>query len=524
MVTAMTTPKLTNLVSSCHADFASAGLVLQPQFLHRLTASLLAKRFLILTGLSGSGKTKVAQSFARWLCTAVSSEDPFKVGTQINDSYRVMDADRISVEFWNRNDEKVILPRRLIEEWADFIQRNPLLADIPSKELRDKFLAGYDSIEGPKFARHAIFWDSHLKPAARALLGVKKGVATTHRAYEVVSVGADWTSNEQVLGYADGLNPNRYLRTKTLDLILRAGSKPDLPHFLILDEMNLSHVERYFADLLSALESDEPIHLHTDRTADGRPAIRDGVPSEIRLPPNLFIIGTVNIDETTYMFSPKVLDRANVMEFRIAGGEMAGFLDDPKPVSLQKLDGYGAAFGQIFVTRAGQGSAPQKATQAKLKAELLLFFDVLIGVQSEFGFRVAKEIASFIESHRAVSSGDWDFRSAMDAQIVQKLLPRLHGARAKLEPVLGALAILCHSARTWNVDAESGLFDHIKAARTDAANAAKLEDESLDPLGLRPNGTPAFPVDEAYYALSFDKVTRMLARLRTHGFVSFAEA
>ena len=153
-----------------------------------------------------------------------------------------------------------------------------------------------------------------------------------------------------------------------------------------------------------------------------------------------------------------------------------------------------------------------------------MFFDVLIGVQSEFGFRVAKEIASFIESHRAVSSGDWDFRSAMDAQIVQKLLPRLHGARAKLEPVLGALAILCHSARTWNVDAESGLFDHIKAARTDAANAAKLEDESLDPLGLRPNGTPAFPVDEAYYALSFDKVTRMLARLRTHGFVSFAEA
>lgn len=153
-----------------------------------------------------------------------------------------------------------------------------------------------------------------------------------------------------------------------------------------------------------------------------------------------------------------------------------------------------------------------------------MFFDVLVGVQSEFGFRVAKEIAAFIESHRALSSGDWDFCSAMDAQIVQKLLPRLHGARAKLEPVLSALAILCHSARTWNVDAESGLFDHIKAARTDAANAAKLEDESLDPLGTRPDGTPSFPADAAYYALSFDKVTRMLARLRTHGFVSFAEA
>lgn len=524
MVTAMTLPKLNNLVTSCHADFVSAGLAVQPEFLRRITASLLAKRFLILTGLSGSGKTKVAQSFARWITSGASAGDPFKIGSEIPSdriTYYVRASDRLAVEFWNAAEEsgatKVVLPRALIQEWADHIKEKGLTRDAPARQLRE-------AVEvTTKFSKQLNSFETHLKAAAFAVREARDET-TVERRYEVVSVGADWTSNEHVLGYADGLNPNRYLRTKTLDLILRAGSKPDLPHFLILDEMNLSHVERYFADLLSALESDEPIHLHTDRTADGRPAIRDGVPSEIRLPPNLFIIGTVNIDETTYMFSPKVLDRANVMEFRIAGGEMAGFLDDPKPVSLQKLDGYGAAFAQIFVTRAGQGSASEKATQAKLKAELLLFFEVLVGVQSEFGFRVAKEIAAFIESHRAVSSGDWDFRSAMDAQIVQKLLPRLHGARAKLEPVLSALAILCHIARTWNVDAESGLFDHIKAARTDAANAAKLEDESLDPLGLRPNGTPAFPVDEAYYALSFDKVTRMLARLRTHGFVSFAEA
>jgi hypothetical protein len=283
-------------------------------------------------------------------------------------------------------------------------------------------------------------------------------------------------------------------------------------------------VERYFADLLSALESDEPIQLHADRNHDGSPAIRDGVPSEVSLPSNLFIIGTVNIDETTYMFSPKVLDRANVIEFRIGGGEMAGFLDDPKPVSLPNLDGRGVGFGQAFVTRSGQRSTPAKETQKKLKAELLLFFEVLVGVQSEFGFRVAKEVSAFIESHRSLSPADWDFRSAMDAQIVQKILPRLHGSRAKLEPVLSALAILCHTNRTWNIDAESGQFDHIKAARTDAANAAKLEDESLDPLGTRPDGSPAFRADAAYYALSFDKLTRMLTRLRTHGFVSFAEA
>lgn len=524
MVTAMTPLKLSNLVHSCHTDFVSAGLTVQPEFLRRLAAALLAKRFLILTGLSGSGKTKVAQSFARWLTSKHTTADPFKIGAEIPSdriTYYVRASDRLAVEFWNAAEEsgatKVVLPRALIQEWADHIHEKGLTRDVPARQLREAVEAT------TKFSKQLNSFETHLKAAAFAVREARSETAV-NRSYEVVSVGADWTSNEQILGYADGLNPTRYVRTKTLDLILRAESKPDQPHFLILDEMNLSHVERYFADLLSALESDEPIHLHADRTADGGSAIRDGVPGEVNLPPNLFLIGTVNIDETTYMFSPKVLDRANVIEFRIAGGEMAGFLDDPKPVSLAKLDGHGALFGQVFVTCAGHRVASEKETQAKLKAELLLFFDVLVGVQAEFGFRVAKEIAAFIESHRSLSPDDWDFRSAMDAQIVQKLLPRLHGSRAKLEPVLSALAILCHSNRTWKVEVESGQFDHIKAARTDAMNAAKLEDESLDPLGTRPDGNPAFRADAAYYVLSFDKLTRMLTRLRTHGFVSFAEA
>ena len=67
--------------------------------------------------------------------------------------------------------------------------------------------------------------------------------------------------------------------------------------------MNLSYVERYFADFLSALESDEAMD-------------KPGTNEKIVLPDNLFVIGTVNVDETTYMFSPKVLDRANVIEFK----------------------------------------------------------------------------------------------------------------------------------------------------------------------------------------------------------------
>ena len=93
-----------------------------------------------------------------------------------------------------------------------------------------------------------------------------------------------------------------YQSTPAYELIKNAEDDSENPYFLILDEMNLSHVERYFADFLSAIESGEEIPLY-------------GNNDKLTLPDNLFIIGTVNVDETTYMFSPKVLDRANTIEF-----------------------------------------------------------------------------------------------------------------------------------------------------------------------------------------------------------------
>src|SRR6266404_1488691 len=242
-----------SIVEKCHQACSDANLQCEEQFLRRFLAALLAKRFVILTGLSGSGKTKLAQAFARWLSPVSTTPDPFKPGTAIGGSYRVMDADRIAIEFWNKEDEKVVLPRLLIEEWADFLESNPDFSEEGSKALRVKFLRDYANRQGSKFARHAVFWDSHLKPAALALLEARKWPGRASQRYEIVSVGADWTSSEQVLGYPDGLDKTRYIRTKALDLILRARDEPNIPHFLILDEMNLSHVERYFADLLSAI-------------------------------------------------------------------------------------------------------------------------------------------------------------------------------------------------------------------------------------------------------------------------------
>src|SRR5690606_19952454 len=106
-----------------------------------------------------------------------------------------------------------------------------------------------------------------------------------------------------------------------LDLLLKAKENIHKPFFIILDEMNLSHVERYFADFLSIMETGEDIILFKDFKE------KNEIPAKITWPQNVFIIGTVNIDETTYMFSPKVLDRANTIEFRITAQEMEDFLN-----------------------------------------------------------------------------------------------------------------------------------------------------------------------------------------------------
>ncbi len=116
----------------------------------------------------------------------------------------------------------------------------------------------------------------------------------------VVSVGADWTNREPLLGFPNALQPGKYVKPESgvLDLLIEAN-KPDnaeKPFFLILDEMNMSYVERYFADFLSAMESKEKISLWSNEKGGDKYDAVDGGPQKVELPKNLFIIGTINVD------------------------------------------------------------------------------------------------------------------------------------------------------------------------------------------------------------------------------------
>lgn len=152
-----------------------------------------------------------------------------------------------------------------------------------------------------------------------------------HRA--LVAVRPDWRDPSGLLGYLNALHADPSFQVEpALRLVMQAHQDPGSPYFLILDEMNLARVERYFAPFLSAMESEEGyLDLHAEADPIGE------VPPKIPWPTNLFIGGTVNMDESTHAFSDKVLDRAFTMELWTA--DLAAFFakQDERDLALEKL-------------------------------------------------------------------------------------------------------------------------------------------------------------------------------------------
>ncbi|CAM3997809.1 McrB family protein [Flavobacterium sinopsychrotolerans] len=358
-----------------HKNTQEAGLIFSEPITARFVASLCTKPFVICSGLSGSGKTKLAQAFVRWICE-------------------------------------------------------------------------------------------------------------TEEQYKIIPVGADWTNREPLLGYPNAIETEKYVvpENGALELIIKASLDDKKPYFLILDEMNLSHVERYFADFLSAMESGEAIPLHTIED-------HEYMPNNIILPKNLFIIGTVNIDETTYMFSPKVLDRANTIEFRVNEKDLTNYFDSKIKLDMDSLKFKGTSMAESFINIATDET---NKDFDKAKVELLYFFTELKKSGAEFGYRSASEIGRLIQKLEELGEEGDDL---LDIAIMQKLLPKLHGSRSKLSKILITLGNLCLND---SIDSKTKYFDQL---------------DDID-----------FTESNIKYKLSFEKIIRMYKNALDNGFTSYAEA
>ena len=243
----------------------------------------------------------------------------------------------------------------------------------------------------------------------------------------LVPVGADWTDNTKIMGYYNPLANNgagEYVKTDILKFIELANANPDIPFFLILDEMNLSHVERYFSDFLSKMETpDDPFDIDHY--------------GKVPFPKNLFVTGTVNIDETTYMFSPKVLDRANVIEFIPDKEDVLRIFSQKPEADEIETAPEGVAENFIALARDVRNYSNGPLTDAGANLNIIFgkLYDILKTAGFEFAYRTTKEITLYYCAAHSLDPNVYTYK-VIDEQIVQKILPKIHGNKKQIGNLL----------------------------------------------------------------------------------------
>lgn len=255
---------------------------------------------------------------------------------------------------------------------------------------------------------------------------------------KLVPVRPDWSDASDLFGYTD--LSNHFHPGVIIEFIKQAEWDKDTPYFICLDEMNLARVEYYLSDFLSIIETRdrrENGKIETDTLID-TPYYKDPEAEKkfgrVYIPENLYIIGTVNMDETTFPFSKKVLDRANTIEFSFVN----------------------------LMSRVATGGDPvaQKLSNDFLKTDYLYLRDcddtelidtvcfnleelnhILVKANLHVGYRVRDEICFYMMTNKAADLLSEE--AALDHEIMQKILPRVQGSSAAIKEVLSELFIKC---------------------------------------------------------------------------------
>jgi 5-methylcytosine-specific restriction endonuclease McrBC GTP-binding regulatory subunit McrB len=527
--------------------FQYEGFYFDQALITAFYSALKTKGFVILSGLTGTGKTKLAQLFAELFEIEKIKEktDEKYLSFTIEVSPYMLQYNRIhlpkrSYEILNLVDtekEKYIKVVggneeencKIVKYAADRYPYTLLLKGKVAKWFKDNFKEKEKlqiEVVPTEDNENVILVLKKLEPEKRQI--EKKP------AYIFLSVKPDWRDSNALLGYYNPIT-GKYEKTSLLDFILDAinnyNTKKDNadPFFIILDEMNLSHVEYYFADFLSVLESGrdenywtkEAIKLHSYDNSDELllDNNEDEIPKEIKLPPNLYIIGSVNIDETTYMFSPKVLDRAFTIEFRevnfdkylasmqngqinISEDELKKLLEPLRDELLKDLRNNGK-FCAVVADKNEIKNAINELDPA-VKAELNQLNQILQLYDLHFGYRVLDEIALFITY--AMNAPDkvvkkLEKEQALDFAVLMKVLPKFHGPRQKLEIPLWLVLKWCAKN---SVDFENVKPEVIKNLLEELLKEKEKRSEKFK------------------YPRTAIKVLTMLRQLYETGFTSFA--
>ena len=266
------------------------------------------------------------------------------------------------------------------------------------------------------------------------------GATSENGRYLMVPVRPDWSDSSDLFGHVD-LN-GRFVPGAIIDFVKQAELNPDKPYFLCLDEMNLARVEYYLSDILSVIETRDFRNgrIRSDAlvssTYYGSDSVAAGKYGTVTLPENLYLIGTVNMDETTFPFSRKVLDRANTIEFSYVD-LMPHFRNDsevPESLDLQNN------FLKSEFLHLSECAEYQDAVEAYCE-ELQNINRTLQQGNAHVGYRVRDEIIFYLLNNR---TGELlNENMAMDNEIMQKILPRIQGSSSSVKKMLCDLFKIC---------------------------------------------------------------------------------
>ncbi len=255
---------------------------------------------------------------------------------------------------------------------------------------------------------------------------------------QLVPVRPDWSDSSDLFGYTD-LSGN-FKPGAIIDFIKRAEWDKDTPYFLCLDEMNLARVEYYLSDFLSVIETrDRNANgvIETESLVDESYFKSDDARKKygrVYIPENLYIIGTVNMDETTFPFSKKVLDRANTIEFSYVNlSARAAF---GGKAEKQTLDNSFLKNDYLYLHECDDEDLVDA-----ICFDLEELNQILVKANLHVGYRVRDEICIYMMNNK--KSGLLPEAVAFDHQIMQKILPRIQGSSSAIKDVLSEMFIKC---------------------------------------------------------------------------------
>jgi AAA domain (dynein-related subfamily) len=260
------------------------------------------------------------------------------------------------------------------------------------------------------------------------------GATSDNGQFALIPVRPDWSDGSDLIGYRDIKGE---FQAGPFTKVLIEANKPenrDKPFFVLLDEMNLARVEYYFSDLLSVMESRD----RKDGELVSAPVVEETEVGRLLMRDNLFIIGTVNMDETTHPFSPKVLDRANTIEYNEVFLDNFGFLSkdsaaEPLSVSNKQVAGRFLNLKDAYFDHEG--------LVKKVTSLLVEVNSILEPIKAHFGYRVRDEVCFYMIYNDEGQLMSFD--EAFDYQLLQKVLPRLTGNDLKTEVALKKLFRFC---------------------------------------------------------------------------------